>query len=389
MSPQLDGAQLPKPVDAQGDKNAPRSGDNNLNLLSLTGDKSANPKATDAKPAPDTKPAKDAKQTKDLQEAEKELSESITRLQTDPVEAGAVDLAKTFAQSAVRGDLKALQKLLKDNLGSDALDDALDIAKDSLSDAGIHLDWSQDKLHLMIARYPSIYLKGPEGAALHIPAQGKVEAFKVERKALKAMALDSHDPFEFKPSASSPDAVAADLGKTAAHELAEQRKGVKDAIESVKLYGAIEHAGGFNKKPEGVDQITPLATALLEKRFSPLARAVLAAETEGAKIALAEQLNTRLEAVGLNASYDEKEGFCVFTYSSGVTDGYSIHFPSKKGGRIESFELRGPKHEDPSKNRPAVWRIVEEGKDVEAVPLSDAMRGFNRKLLETRRAQNY
>ncbi len=377
MSPQLDWAQQPRPVDARGDKSAPRSGDGNLNLLSLTGDKAASPKSPDAKPA------------KDVQEAEKELSESITRLQTDLVEPGSVDLAKGFAQNAVRGDIKAMQKLLKENLGKDALDDALDIAKDALAETGVHLDWSDDKLHLMLSRYPSAFVKGPEGVALHIPAQGNAETFKIERRAPKPMALVPEEPYDYKPSTSTPDAVAADLGKTAANALAEQRKGIKEAIESVKLYGAIEHAGGFNKKPEGVDQITPLATALLEKRFSPLLRAVRAAETEGAKIALAEQLNNRLEVVGLHASYDEKEGFCVFTYSSGLTDGYSIHFPTKKGGNIEAYELRGPKHEDPSKNRPAVWRIVEEGKDVEAVPLSEAMRGFNRRILETQRSRNY
>lgn len=104
---------------------------------------------------------------------------------------------------------------------------------------------------------------------------------------------------------------------------------------------------------------------------------------------LAEDLDKRLSTVGMHATFNEKDGFCVYTYSEGLVDGYSIQFPLAKGGRIEAFELRGPIHGEPKSAEPAVHRIFEHGKDVEEATLSDAMRGFYRKVRLTQSGRTY
>lgn len=375
MTAQQEGVLAPR-IETTPEKLVPKPANEELNLLTLV----RNGRADSARLL--IKPKTEA------EEAGKELSETISRLQTDPVEPGSSELAIKLAQSAMRGDVKGLETLLKAHLKDDAFPDALDQASDVLQETGIHMRWRNDIERLVITRYPSAWQNGPEAVAVGISGKGeKAEAYRVERE--QSGKLGDDGSYAYFGSTKSPEAVAADLGKTATKALAEQRKDIQEAIESVKLTGAIEHAGGFNKTPVGKDEITPLATAFLEKRLSPLLRAVQAAKTVEERTKLAEALNSRLSAVGMHASYDAEEGFCVFTYSQGLSDGYSIHFPAERGGRIEAFELRGDKYSEPDKSKPAVLRILPDGKDIAPVPVSDAMRGFYRRLKDTRSARTF
>ncbi len=377
MSAQLDGAlPTPKGIDVPLERPARGVTAGDLNLLTLIGDnKLAKLGATN-------------KEKSEADDADSEAGDMISRLQTDPVEPGAAELAKKLTSAALRSDAKTLEKLVTVHKKDDAFEDAIALSWDALKETGVDLSWHSDHERLLLSRFPSIWANGPKGAGFSVSAKGeKMETYKIERRPLDPLGID--EGYKFEETAQDPSAVASDLAKSASKALADRRKEIQAAIESVKLHGAIEHAGGFDKVPEGKDEVTPLATALLEKRFSPLLRAVQSAGNDGVRTKLAEDLDKRLSAVGMHATFNEKDGFCVYTFSEGLVDGYSIQFPAAKGGRIQAFELRGPSHSEPKSAVPAVHRIFEHGKDVEEATLSDAMRGFYRKVRLTQSGRTY
>ncbi len=322
-----------------------------------------------------------------IEQAKKEIDETLNRFPPlNPVEPGATELASKIARSALQGDIKMLQGILAEHKGAAVLVDAVELASDALEDTGLYLHWSSEDQSLTLKRYPSVWLNGPKGMALKISGKGGAEAYDVVHRPRDAKPDLNAGPFVLKASQMKPDVVAAEIGKTAIDSLAARQKNLHKAIEAVRLAGALNHAEGvelaapgFKTIHPGQDKVTPLAVALLEKRLSPMLRAVQAAKSEDELHSLAEKLNMRLNEIDMHASYSEDEGFCIYTHSNGGVDGYSLSFPTKRGEAIQAFELRGPKHSNPDKHLPLVHRVFE-GEDMHEISINEAMRGFYRHL---------
>lgn len=303
-----------------------------------------------------------------------QIQQSIESLQPYPAEIGAAALAVKLSKSIISGDIKNLEKLLDENKNLPEFNDALEQADTALLDIGIALTWDNKTECLTITDLE------PFGLALKVSAQGKKTLAMEYRARPEADKDGPKGSLIYTEIESNAAKVASKLGQSATKALSKRHDVTAGAIESIMTIGAIQHAGGFDKKPVGKDLVTPLATALLESRLSPIVRAVQTAESDTQRSQLASKLNDLLCSVGLYADCDKEYGFMIGMYAEGENDGYVIHIPHRQEDPIKSYVLWGPKHQDPNKHIP-YYRATESGDKEVTCP--QAMRSLLRRMRQT------
>ncbi len=346
---------------------------NELLFVNLLKDAADRPKEV-AKPAEKT----------DLQKAETEVEQTLERLQPQPFEPSLAKLSTSLAKAIINSDVKKLEQFLKDNKESELLPDAIEQVDKLLSDAGLLVEWDSEKEELRIIRPPSNFVKGPEGSMVAISASGaEAKSYAVENNLKPGFNVD---PYLFKEKITGPVAGMKDLTSLAIKRLAADHDALQSIIEDVRKAGAFEHNGGFGENNAEKDMITPLAEAIFEKRLRPLVKAVQATTSDEERLKLAEGLHERLREAGMYADYTEEEGFIIGMYAYGVSDGYVIFIPNNKNEALSAQALRGPKHHDPEKPVPTVYRDLK-GKTEINIDVAEAMRGLLRRAVDKNHLQ--
>lgn len=291
--------------------------------------------------------------------AVQEFTTSIDRLHDPYLEPGSTKIAAGLGQALISGDTKAVQRILDEHKDSDSWDSVVEELGEQLEDLGVFLKWNEDSSTLQLLRPPSLWLKGPAGLSLEFKA-GAQDPKVFEVKSKDQRPLGSTEIWDMKPVKTSPADAGLDLAKSTQAILTTRREGIDLAKKTIALrtlpdllpinpaFELEQRKGAGNpnalkppeltpeeKKAEAeaeaaekeaaklADRTEKLVTALLDKNLSQLVRAVKGTRTDNELNALAEELNSQLEQIGMYA--EAEDGVLEFgILAKGSADGFTI-----------------------------------------------------------------
>lgn len=255
----------------------------------------------------------------------RELHSSLDRFHDPFLEPGSVNLAKDLGQAILAGDHKTVQSLLDKHKGTELWTSALEHLDEECERNGVFVDWDEKNSKLQLLRPPSIFLRGPEGVALDFKAGAEGPTVSsVTNKGGEIPKGHVGPWWDIKQVDRDAGEAARDLGKTMVDRLRTHMKGIDSARKTVDLSNALDLMQPDGQPPEP-DEATELVKSLLDKNIAPLVRAVRVTTNGDELEALAEELNDRLEAIGLFCKpTKDNKGIELGCAAKGASDGWAV-----------------------------------------------------------------